>query len=324
MAVRTLSDAVGNLYASTWQKMRSDAIDNIYDATPFFFWLRDRGKLKKVTGSKRIEETLMYAQNGNVSWLQKGDAVSLNDFEHLTTATYDWKYLVASMVRFGVEEQQNQGKYQILDLVKCRLENTRAALADDLETKTFADAATGNEIDGLQHLVQDDPTSSTTVGGINQSTYSWWQNKTKNMTGLSFASNGVAEMRTILNNCMQNRGSDRPDIIVSGQTPYEYYEDSVLEHLRINNTKLGDKGFDNITFKGIPMVWSPSCANTRMYFLNTNYLYLVYDPTLYFSMTNWKEIPDQPNDFAAQIVSAVTLVTNRRRTQGVMYNIDTA
>jgi hypothetical protein len=128
----------------------------------------------------------------------------------------------------------------------------------------------------------------------------------------------------MLNNVSQNNGNDRTDVILTGQTPYEYYEDAVLDFYRVTNNKLADAGFQNQTFKGIPMIWSPDCANTRMYFLNTNFLKLVVDPMLDFDMTSWKEIPAQPGDRAAQIVSCLQLTTNRRRVQGVMHTIDTA
>ena len=107
------------------------------------------------------------------------------------------------------------------------------------------------------------------------------------MTGLSFATNGVAEMRTMLNNCMNNLKMDAPDIILSGQTPFEYYEDTVLDYYRVTNNKLADAGFQNQTFKGIPMVWSPSIASTRMYMLNTNFINFVYDPMMNFDMTEF-------------------------------------
>jgi len=323
VAVRTLSEAVGNLYSSTWQKMRNDAIDNVFDNTALFFWLRDKGKFRSVTGSKRIEETLMYGSNSNVGWITKGQAVPLNDYERLTTASFDWKYIYGSLIRFGIEEQQNSGKFQIIDLVKNKLENTKLSIQDNLEDRLFSDESSDDQLEGLQHLIQDDPTATDLVGGIDQNTHNWWRNKYKDMTGLSWASNGATEMRTMMNDCSQNRGSDMPDIIVSGQTPFEHYEDSILEHYRVSNNKLGDKGFHNITFKGIPMIWSQACSNQRMYMLNTNYINLVYDPKMWFTMTPWKEIADQPNDSAAQIMSACTLTTNRRRTQGVLHTIDT-
>jgi len=320
----TLSEALDNLYTTTWQNMKDTVRDQIFDSTPFWFWMRDKGKLRSVSGGRFITEPLQYAKNDNVSWIGKGGTVSLNDYEFLTIAQYNWKYQAASIVRFGVDDQQNRGKNQIISLMNSKMENTRNSIIDDLESKLFAGEASGDEFDGLQFLVADDPTaSSNDVGEIDPSTYTWWRNQTKNMTGSSFAANGVAEMRTMLNNCTNNLKMDAPDIILTGQTPYEWYEDENLDYYRTYDRKLADMGFTNQAFKGIPMIWSPSCSNERMYFLNTNYLNFVYDPMMYFDMTEWKPIPDQPNDRAAQIMLAGSFTVSRRRCQGVIHTIDT-
>ena len=70
------------------------------------------------------------------------------------------------------------------------------------------------------------------------------------------------------------------------------------------------------------MVWDTKIG-TRMYFLNTDHLWLYVDPAFNFNMTPFKEIPDQAHDRTAQITLAAATVTNRRRAQGVIYNIDT-
>lgn len=320
----TLVEALDNLYTTTWQNMKSQVADQIFDATPFYFWLKSKGKMKTVSGGRFITEPLQYAKNDNVTWIGRGGTVSLNDQEFLTVAYYEWRYLVASIVRFGVDDQKNRGKNQIINLMMAKLQNARDSLISELESRLFAgEGSSQNAMDGLLHLVQDDPTVASTVGGIDQSANSWWRNQSINMTGVSFASSGVENMRKMLNNTMNNLKMDAPDIIVCGQQPYEFYEDNLLSYYRITNNKLGDAGFQNQVFKGIPMVWSPSCGN-RMYFLNTRFINLVYDPALFFDMTEWKAIPDQVNDRAAQIVSAMQLTVSRRRCQGVIYGIDTA
>lgn len=325
MAVRTFTEQINDLYTTTWINMKDTVADQIFDATPFYYFLKENGGMEATTGGRQIEEPLQYAKNEQVQWITRGGTVPLNDYEHLTTTKWDWKYLTASIVRFGIEDQQNSGsKTKLMDIVTKKLANTQDSLVDELESKLFAAAAAGDEIDGLQLLVKDDPTSSTSIGGINQSTYTWWANKATNMTGESFATYGADRMRTLLNNTSNNKMSERPDIIVCGQTPYEYYEDSILEHYRVTSNKLADKGFETQQFKGIPMIWSPSCANTRMYFLNTKYIKFKYDPSMFFDMTEWKPIPNQVNDFAAQIALACSFTVSKRRCQGVLYNIDTA
>ena len=324
MAVQSLTEAIDNLYTSTWQHMKGGAVDNIFTATPFWFWMRDKGRLRTQAGGRHILEPIEYAKNDRVKFLGKGGTVSLSDQEFLTEAIYDWRYLIAPLVRFGVDDQVNRGKTKILSLINAKLSNAENSLVDTLETTLFAGAgAAGGAFDGLLHLVQDDPTSSTTVGGINQSTHTWWQNKFNDMGSISFATSGVDRMRTLLNDVTNNRLKDRTDIILSGQDPYEFYEDAAFAKLEIQNTKLAELGFDHLTFKGIPLVWSPACG-TRMYFLNTRFLSYVYDPAMFFDMTEWKAIPDQVNDKAAQIATANTTTTSRRRVQGVIFDIDTA
>jgi hypothetical protein len=319
----TLTEQLDNLYTTTWEHRKGQAHDNIFTATPFWFWLKEKGKFRTEQGGRFIMEPLEYAKNDNVSWITKGDSVSLNSHEFLTESKWDWRYFVGSLVRFGIDDQQNRGRAAIMKLMTRTLDNMENSMIDSLETRLFG-AQTGDTIEGLQNLVPDSPSSSEDAGGVDPSTYTWFRNQATTMTGLSFSVYGVNKMRTMLNDCMNNRAQDRPDIIVTGQTPYEYYEDETLEQKQIVNKTLGDAGFQNIEFKGIPMIWSPSCAATRMYFLNTNFLYFLYDPMMNFDMTEWKPIPDQVQDRAAQIILACAFIVTRRLCQGVLHTIDTA
>lgn len=320
MPVSSLTEALDNLYTTTWYNMRGTAADNVFNMVAFWSWMKANGRFKDVSGGRYIIEPLEYAENDGVGFIGRGSTVPMNDREFLTDAQWDWHYLQAPMVRFGTDDHKNRGKNAIMNYVQAKLSNAQNSLITVLETTLCAGAgAVGGAFNGLQLLVADDPTTSTTVGGINQSTYTWWRNRT--ISGATFATNGIPNMRTLFNNCMNNRAMDRPDIIITGQTPYELYEDLVYDKLQIYDKKMTDLGFEHLVFKQTPMVWTPSCANTRLYMLNTRFIWFVTDPALYFDMTEWKPIPNQVNDRAAQIVSACSFVTNRRRVHGVMHSI---
>jgi hypothetical protein len=324
MAVpENLTEALDNLYTTTWKHIKSTAADNIFDSTPLLAWMRRRGRIQDQVGGRHIEEPVIYAKNTRVGWATRGSTVDMSDEEFLTETKWDWKYLYAPVVRFGTDDHKNRGKMQIMNYADAKLENARTSLEDTLETTLFAGQAAGDEFDGLQWLVDDDPTSAGTIGNIDQVADSFWRNKTNDMTGVSFATSGVDRMRTMFNDVGQNKKMDMTDIIVTGQTVYEYYEDAILGKFQFENKELTDLGFTSQTFKQKPMIWSPACG-TRMYFLNTKYLRLVRDPGLFMDMTPWKAIPNQINDRAAQIISALTLTTNQRRVQGVIHTIDTA
>ena len=147
----TLTEALDNLYTTTWQHMQDTIRDQIFDATPFWYWLKEKGKLKSVSGGRFLTDPLQYDKNDNVVWLKKGGTVPLNDYEFLTISQWDWKYMAASIVRFGVDDQQNRSKPKIIDFMNSKLENTRNSIIDDLETRLFANTASDDGFDGLQH-----------------------------------------------------------------------------------------------------------------------------------------------------------------------------
>lgn len=326
--VNQLTVALDDLYTTTWQKRLPGVFDNIFAAAPFWFWMKDKGKIEPQVGGRNIEVSLQYSTNSTVQWITRGGTVPMTDFKFLTVGVYQWRYLTANILRFGIDEQQNAGSEKIIDWVTGKLDNTEDSLITTLENN-LAGGVGGTlnppAIDGLQFLVPDSgnvASSSFNAGGIDPSVYTWWQNQAITMNNLSFAVYGIANMRHLLNLCMNNRRMDAPDIILSDMQSYEYYEDTVLPFLRLQNTKLADVGFDNQTFKRIPMVWTPAMTG-RMYFLNTRFIKFIYDPNYFFDMTEWKPIPNQVNDKAAQIMLACCFATTRRRVLGVLDTINT-
>ena len=320
---QSITEMLDTLYAVTWARRRAGVADNIFDSTPFWYFLKEKGGLVQETGGKRIEVNLRTGKSPNVGWIGKGGSTGMGDMDHLEVAYYPWRYLVDSIVRFFVDEQQNRGKARIINLMNSKIDTAQDTLVEELETRLFG-SASGLEMLGLLDLVQDDPTSVQSIGNIPQSTNSWWRNQQINMTGNPFTNDGVKAMRQLLNSCVNNMGMDRPNIIVSGEGPYEYYEEEGLERMRIVNKMMADVGFTSVEFKGIPMVWSPYCDSTRMYFLNTKFINFIYDPGFMFEMTDWKMIPNQVNDRAAQIITACNFITNRRRCHGVLHHIPDA
>lgn len=327
--VNQFTQALDDLYTTTWQKRLPGVFDNVFAATPFWFWLKDKGKMKPVRGGRFLETNLEYGTNTTVQWISRGGTVNLSDFRFLTVGQYNWRYLVANIMRYGVDEQQNSGDAQIINWVNAKLNNTEESLVTVLESTLSAGSGAATlpapSFDGLQFLVPDAANVANpafNAGGIDPSVYTWWQNQAITMAGLSFAVYGINYMRHLLNLCMNNRAMDQPDIILSDMNTYEQYEDAVLPMLRVTNTKLADAGFQNQTFKSIPFIWSPALTE-RLYMLNTRFIEFVYDPGYFFDMTEWKSIPNQPNDRAAQVELACTFMTNRRRVLGVLDTINT-
>jgi len=74
------------------------------------------------------------------------------------------------------------------------------------------------------------------------------------------------------------RGTDRPDLIVTDDTMYSLFEESLTPLQRFSDSKTADAGFTNLLYKQVPVVFDGghggNCPKGHMYFLNTNYIYL--------------------------------------------------
>lgn len=321
MAIPSITEDFDTLYSTTWQLMRDTAADNIFDATPLWQFLQSEGRIRRETGGRWIGVQLEYnTHDDSVTWFGRSHSFTPDDadVDLITTARFDWKYLAGGLYRSYVDDSQNRGRQQMISIVDKKLSNLEKTLASELESRLFGSAG-ADQMNGLKDLVQEDPTSDETVGEINQSDESWWRNQYTDMEDDNPSVHLLPEMRTMFNDV--SVGADTPNVIVTSQQNYELYEDEVLEYKQIVNQREGDASYDSILFKGRDLIWSPSCDDDKMYFLNTDYIELVGDSEVWFEMTDWKDIDAGELDRAAQIVTMLNLVTSNRRMQGVIFNV---
>src|SRR5437870_3383485 len=150
-APASLTENFDSLYSTTWQLMRNEVIDNIFKATPLWWWMNDRKRVRRETGGRWIGIQLMYAKNTTVATLGPGGVVDITPQDPMTTAQFNWKWLAGSIVRLFSEDHQNAGQQQIMNLVRAKLKNLELSLIDKLESMGFGDG-TGNgglDMDGL-------------------------------------------------------------------------------------------------------------------------------------------------------------------------------
>jgi len=322
MSVPTRTENLDNLYTTTFNNRRKAVVDNIFDDQPFYYYLRKMNGFKiDGTGGRYIEVPISYAKNDTVNSLSKGDTISIDDTAFLTTAQYEWKFVAGSIIRYYTDDAKNKSKQAHLNLANAKIDNLRMSITDKLEEYFFSDG-TGNsskDPEGLGNLVDDSPTSSVSVGNINQSTYSWWRNQQKSATGAASVYL-VTDMRTLANDCSKGQASAVPNFYVTDQTSFELYEEEVVEQKQIVNKIMGDTDFQTLEFRGKPVMWAGNCTSGYLYALNSEYLSLIYDPDIFFAPTEWKTIPNQL-DRVMQVVCKLNLIASRRKSLGVLTGI---
>ena len=325
MASPSWTQTIDSMFASTWAYRKEGATEQMYVKFPFWYWLSKKGKIKNVSGYRRLEINLEYGENETVTWLSKGGTVPLTENELLTVAYEDWKYVAVNILRYGIEDQQNRGAARITDYVTRKTRRAEYALNKDFERVVFADGTGTNECNGLQNLVSATPTTGT-VHGINRATYDFFRNLQKDSSGVTSVYL-LADMRNALNTMTKYTGVDYSSIfLLTTQDVFEAYEEELLDIEKYTSSELvtgkpGGPEFQSLVFKNRPIMWAPSCPSGYMYFLNPEYLYVDIDPEFFMDMTEWKPIPDQVNDRTAQILCTMQLVCSRPVSQQVMTGI---
>lgn len=318
----TLTQRIDDYFLTTWFEIRPEAIDNILESTVIWAALRNMGSWTSQVGGDFITRTIRFGTQ-QAKAVSKGDVFSQGEPELETMARWEWKYLSAHVQRSVFDDQKNNGPAKIKSLVGQRLRAARESMEQHYEEKLMRTAnltedAADKDIQGINDIVPPFGDRNTgTYGGISRSN-AYWSPKYRELTAAPEV-NLLSDMKVLYNDIFNNQAA--PNLILSARNLFELYEEFALDISQIikdEGTRLADLGFEVLRFKGKPMVWSPNVTESNLLMLNTEFIEIVYDPELWFSMTPWKTIPLQ-GERIAHILSAVNLVSSQLRRHGRLY-----
>ena len=267
-----------DVLTSTIASRSGQLADNMTSNNALLRRLKSKGKIRPISGGSKIVEELEYGE-GDLTWYSGYDTISYTPKQLFTAAEYSLKLCAVPVAISGEDLLKNSGKERIVDLFEKRVENAIKTIGNKMSAAIYSDGtgSSGKEIGGLALLVADTPTTGT-VGGINRATSGneFWRNKSTQMTEALSTDNIHAAMdKMYMSLC---RGTDKPDLIICNNDIYGIYESTLLPQQRYSDNKLADAGFTSIKFKGADLICDGGqnghCPNDKIYFLNTDYLYL--------------------------------------------------
>lgn len=306
---------IGEIVATTLRNRSGQLKDNVLNHNALFQRLNTKGNVKPVDGGREIVEELEYAENGTAGWYSGYEVLDTTPQEVFDAATFDWKQLAGTVTISGLEQIKNSGKEAIINLLEKRIKNLEKTLMNSAATAVYADGTTDTKsLGGLQLLVADDPTASATIGGINQSTYSFWRNQYSAAAATS-SGNILSRMNSMWLSCI--RGTDKPDIIAADSTMYTHYEGALQQFQRFSDAKMAEAGFESLKYKTADVVYDDQCISKHMYFLNTDYLYLRPHTQRQFVPLNDRDSINQ-DAMVIPVVWAGNMTCSNRSLQGVV------
>ncbi|MEM8773835.1 MAG: phage major capsid protein [Pseudomonadota bacterium] len=194
-------------------------------------------KTKKFPGGKdNITVRVKGVYSTTISGFEADDTVSYVNPANLKTATYPWK-LIHSGIQFTMHELLKSGisivdsktgektsnasrqeKIMLANLLNDKVEDMVEGTDRGMNVMFWRDGTQdASLVPGITSFIVDDPTAVATVGGIDQSVDTWWQNR----ADLAIALGSGPETGAVLNKLQVEfrqlrRYGGKPDLILAG------------------------------------------------------------------------------------------------------------
>ena len=259
---------VGDIVATTIENRSGEIAVNVTKNNAFWMTLKSKNKIKTFSGGRVIFQELSYQENDTFMYYNGYDFLSVKPSNVHDAAQYAIKQATAAVTISGLEELQNSGDEEFIDLLDTRMDVAESTMANNLTAGTYSNGDNPLSINGLQQQVSKDPTAGR-VGNIPREDNMFWRNQA--FPGMTGANLEHLMRRAWLGT---KRGRDKTDIITCDNNTYELYESSMREDRRFMNRKMADAGFENVTFKSTPVVFDESCPENTMYMLNCKFIML--------------------------------------------------
>ena len=266
------------LVSTTFRKHRKEIKDNLSNRNALLKYMMKRGNTRKEDGGLTIATPLDYAANGTYQRYSDWDTLNISQSDVISAAEYQWRQIALNVVASGRDLRINSGESRIINLAKARIKNALRTFNNNFSSDLYSAGSLTNQINGLQAIIAD--TNTNTVGGIDASVWTFWQN-----TVYDASVNSVTPSATTIENGLMlplwlsiDRGpDDQPDLIVADNTYYQYFEGSQVSLKRYTNENTVSAGFVTLKYKNADVLFDGNSGipANHMYFINTNYLELV-------------------------------------------------
>lgn len=303
------------LFSQSLAAYRKTLYDQIGASNPFLHEMISKDMYEGQDGGTDIRTPLMYALAMADSY-DGNDELSVQGTDGVTESVYTWSQC-ASPISYSMKEVK-QNKQRILNLVSTKIKQSEMGLQEWFaQSLMWGAAAAGGALTAqrispvngslsilpIPSLVDFNPSTTRSIGNIDQGSNTWWRNKSFTAAATTYLGFAL-ETDHVFNSAALGTGG-RPNLVLSDQVSYELY----VQSLRLQNrfTAQVDEAypFENFVYRGAhwcmedktPDVFSgtiptlvggsgdsSSLTYGTMYFLNTQFCKLVYEDESDFQM----------------------------------------
>jgi len=258
-----------------------------------------------------------------------------------TDAAYDWVQGYATISISGKEESLNDGPERVIDLLEAKVKNAEKSIKDMFGTQLYSDndgttvttsGASANGFIGLQHVIAADRALGGITSVASPAAYQWWNaNVSANAPALTYANMVLSSNAAYVHKIIRDMygqctvDNDVPTLIVTTQVVFDAYEETLAAQKRFgaSSKSLADAGFQNLMYRGTPIVVDDHCPDGMMFFLNEKYLQFRHHRKRNFTFEGFQK-PVNQDAAVAKILWLGALTCSNPSRQGIITGLASA
>lgn len=293
----------------------------------------------------RMQVPLMY-ELGNADSYSGYDPLDVTPMDGITSAFWEWRQCSVPIAISSLERKKNKGRARILNLLESKTKQAEMGIHEFFNrrflvgaggstiTTAYVSPVNGSSfIDPLPLLIMGNPTSSTVIGSVNQSTNSWWQNQFFDFDAATTFAGFLRELRKLRVRCNRGPGGT-PDLHMVDENVYSFYETALAAAHQNPSYQKADIPFENIAFYGKPVVYDErvpdvgagsetvTAASGTWFMINSKFFKVKVDSETNFAPTPFQK-PENQDAQTAHILWLGGVGVSNRRKHGVGFDIDT-
>lgn len=258
-------------------------------------------------GGEKIREILEYGK-GNSATYGASTTISTTKSTIINAARFPWAGYYASDVVDLDDQVQNNGDAAMISIVMAKLKNIEKTIRDTMGAEIY-DARTTTQFNGLADLFN--TTTSTAYGEIAEDDMAAWA---ANVITTSEAISYKVMQKIWRTAAVGQTKSKKPNLAITTETLKDGYERVLQVQQRFSDQKLVEAGFDNVLFKGAPVVADDNQTAGYLDALNLEHLSIKTHSEYNFTKPVWVETdPTTPDKLVANTRWVGNLVCNNRK-----------
>ena len=326
------------LQALTEKHVLPKIYDQIFEPHTCFSRIIKGGRTLKPAHGRSCEWIVEYAKTTATGTFSGYDVLETAPNETATRAELNWGGFYVSISLSGDDEDENAGAEQVVSLMEHKMDSAKKTLADQISTSFFSKGTDAKGIVGTRQAVCDSANAaaegvSATYATIDRSLYSWFDANVTLHASITYANLILSTSgyfildlwKRKVAECHKNLGGRKLTLIACSQAWYDAYEKAVTDKSTINLSGVGkttdnqraDLGYQELNYKGIPILVDPYDPTNYCYFLNEDTIKWQPKAVKGFRMSEWKQPTDQLVK-TAQVYMKGQLLLLEPRTCGVI------